>query len=347
MFLSFFLKSFCFFMLPEKQIKFQLAPLQGITNSVFRKVYARHFIGIDKFFTPFFTNVHKKELNPAKAAELTAVKINNITLVPQILSKDSAEILRFANYVKILGFKEINWNLGCPFPRVAKKKRGSGLLPFPDDIRKILDVVMPELPVKLSVKARLGYENSNEILSLIPVFNDYNLKELTVHARIGKQLYKGNVMLDNFNKILELSKIPVGYNGDIFSLADFLYIKKRLPGIEIFMLGRGLLVDPFLPEILFSNNNLINKDAPALIKKFVDDLYFETRKKHNDRLSALNVLKEYWWYLSYSFENPSKVFGMIKKKKSFDDYEDAVNEVFKSYLWLGSSARLFKHRSEI
>ena len=109
-------------MTTKPEIKLQMAPFQGVTTSVYRKVYAGHFKGIDKYFTPFFTNIHKNEVNPAKAVELKDVTINGVPVVPQILSKDAEEILRFANYVKSLGFDEINWNLGCPFPRVAKKK---------------------------------------------------------------------------------------------------------------------------------------------------------------------------------------------------------------------------------
>jgi tRNA-dihydrouridine synthase len=321
-----------------------MAPFQGITTSVFRKVYTDYFTGIDKLFTPFFTNIHSKTIKSPKNNELKSIKENNIRVVPQILSNNADEILRFAKYVYTLGFNEINWNLGCPFPRVANKKRGSGLLPFTKDIDSILNKIMPDLPVNISIKARLGYNNYEDIINLIPVFNNYRIVELAVHTRIGKQLYTGDTILKNFDKILEKSNIPIGYNGDIFTFSDFKRITQMYSDISFIMLGRGLLVDPFLPEIIKNNGYLEFTNKKKIIEKFVTNLYVEYRKKHNNRLTTLNVLKEYWWYLSHSFENPHKVFKTLKKVKTFDEYEEAVKKIFDAFSWVGQESNLFRQQ---
>ena len=315
-----------------------MAPFQGITTSVFRKVYAKHFTGVDKMFTPFFTNVYKEGLNRRGEDELKDITLNGIPVVPQILSKDPEEILRFAEFVKSLGYDEVNWNLGCPFPRVAKKKRGSGMLPYPGEIRKILDEVFKKIPLKFSIKSRLGYETPSEILKVVEVINDYPVSELTVHARIGKQLYKGDVNTDLFPEILKLSRIRVGFNGDIFNREDFIRIKEKVD-VDLIMLGRGLLVDPLLPGKIKKSDT---GDETFRVGKFIEDLYFQYRKKFNDSLTALNVLKELWWYLSHSFSNPHKVFKTLKKTRSFDEYEDAVKLILDKFEWVGSEAGLFR-----
>jgi len=319
-----------------------MAPFQGITNLVFRKIYTRHFYGVDKLLTPFFTGIHKQKVNSLRSRELLHTKENGIPVVPQILSKDADEILRFAHLCKELGFTEINWNLGCPFPRVANKMRGSGMLPYPYILESILQKLMPEIPLKLSIKLRLGYKNSDEILQLIPIFNKYQISELTVHARIGKQLYKGSVNYDIFEKVLKESKIPVGYNGDVFTKKDFEQLQNRIPEIPFLMLGRGMLADPFLPaHIKELDVPSLNEQKP-IIRKFVDDLYYERRKAHNNGLQILGIMKEYWGYLSCSFDNPHKVFSLVKKVKTFDNYEDAVNRIFDKFSWMGQEADLFR-----
>ena len=126
--------------------KIYLAPFQGITGHVYRESYAKHFVGIDKFFTPFFTGIHKAKSLSSKASEFANTRHNRINVVPQILSKDADEMLRFAKYCHEKGFTEINWNLGCPYPRVANKKRGSGLIPFPELVDEILTQLMSECP---------------------------------------------------------------------------------------------------------------------------------------------------------------------------------------------------------
>lgn len=314
-----------------------LAPFQGITTNVFREIYTRHFPGVDKLFTAFFTSIENAKSMKSKKVELEQTHHNRIPVIPQILSKDAQEIILFGQLCLEKGFEEINWNLGCPFPRVAKKRRGSGMLPYPETVREILEEAIPKLPLKFSVKCRLGYHSPGEIMDLMPVFNDFPLSELIIHARIGTQLYKGEVNLGAFETAAAQSKIPVAYNGDIFSVKNFQEMNNRFPGVEQWMIGRGLLADPFLPSEI--KGETISNDKMLILRKFVDDLYVGYRRKMNDRLQAISVMKEVWSYLSLSFDQPGKVFGQIKKCTSFDVYEDAVNGIFKTYSWKGNGGK--------
>lgn len=319
-----------------------LAPFQGITTYEYREVYTRYFRGVDKLFTPFFTGNSRPKSLEKRTSEFNYSTQNNIEVVPQILSKDSVEIISFANFCEQKGFKEINWNLGCPYPRVANKKRGSGMLPYPDMVKDILEQVMPNIRIKLSIKCRLGYFSEEEIIKLIETLNLFEVYEITIHARLGKQLYKGNVNIDAFDSAQAVSKIPVAYNGDIFSTDDYKQISERLPNINTWMIGRGLLIDPFLPDKIFNDNQIIDANSQKeIVFKFVTDLYLAYRKKTNDRLQAIGIMKELWHHMSYSFSNPNKVFNTIKKTTSFDKYETAVSHVFDNYDWIGGEGNLF------
>ena len=212
--------------------KIYLAPFQGITTYTYREIFTKYFGGIDKLFTPFFTGVHKAKSLEKRAVELNFTTQNSVEVIPQILSKDAEEILRFADVCQQKGFKEINWNLGCPYPRVANKKRGSGMLPYPDLVYEILEKVMSKLEIDFSIKCRLGYFNEDEILSLMQVFNNYQISEIIVHARIGKQLYTGDVRPKAFKDALQLSENPMVYNGDIFNKTDFKKFDNEFPEID-------------------------------------------------------------------------------------------------------------------
>lgn len=316
-----------------------LAPFQGITTYVFREVYAAHFPYVDKFFTPFFTNVYRHKSIDKKGQELASTHHNKIPVVPQVLSKDAAEISKFGVYCEELGFEEINWNLGCPFSRVALKKRGSGMLPYPELVADILHEVIPTLPVKLSVKCRLGYHSPEEIFKLLDIFREYNISELIIHARIGKQIYSGIADHASFERVIQTTNLPLVYNGDVFTVDDNHKLSARFLSINQWMIGRGLLVDPFLPGDI--KGSALDEDRTHHIRRFVDDLYYAYRKGKNDSLHAISVMKELWEYLSFSFDSPEKVFSQVKKAKSFDDYEDGVNRVFDKFTWLGSKSRQF------
>ncbi len=322
----------------NKQTYIYLAPFQGITGVTFRKVYTSHFQGVDKLFTPFFTAINSElKLSARKLAELGSVTENGTEVVPQILSKDADEIIRFAQFCEKQGFRELNWNLGCPYPMVANKKRGSGMLPYPYMVDEILQKVIAETAIRFSVKCRLGYFSPDEIFNLIPIFNHHKISELTIHGRIGKQLYTGEPDLETFQKAISILAIPTVYNGDIFSLIHFHKISDSFPSINTWMIGRGLLSDPFLPATI--KGLPAETDRQLIIRRFIDELYLAYRRQLNDNPAVLGILKEYWHYLAESFENPHKVFKKLKKVKNFDEYEDAVDVVFGEYEWVGSEGK--------
>jgi len=304
-----------------------LAPFQGITGQVFRTCYAKHFEGVDAMFTPYFAGInHDSRLSEKKKIELQNTVENGIPVIPQILSKDAGEIIRFAGILKNLGFTELNWNLGCPYPQVANKKRGSGMLPYPALVAEILEKVFDKTEINFSIKCRLGYFSPAEIDELVPVFNRFPLKELIIHPRLGKQLYKGSVDKGKFEYIANQLQMPLVYNGDIFTVDNFHAAESQFPDINAWMIGRGLLSDPFLPARI--KGLALPADKKKQLRKFIENLYLGYRRSINDSLAIIGFMKEYWRYLSESFEDPHKILKKIKKTRSFDEYEEIVAGIF-------------------
>ncbi|MBK6346757.1 MAG: tRNA-dihydrouridine synthase family protein [Bacteroidales bacterium] len=315
--------------------KIYFAPFQGITTAVFRKVYAMHFKGVDKLFTPYFANFEPGHaLSQTKMVALKNQSESGIEVVPQVLSKSAGEIIWLAQVCEQLGFKELNWNLGCPYPQVANKKRGSGILPYPEMVDEILGEVLRSINISFSVKCRLGYHSPEEMKGLIPVFNRYPISELTIHARIGRQLYSGTPDLYAFDETARQLQMPVVYNGDIFTREDCDRFQTRFPEINLMMIGRGILNDPFLPLLIKGSE--LPSDPAATIRAFTDDLYMAYRKERDNNPSVLNAMKEYWAYLAESFDEPVRVFRKVRKAKSFIDYEEAIDQVFGNFHWAGS-----------
>lgn len=312
-----------------ENVKLSLGPFQGITDAPFRNVFKKHFGGIDKFYTPFFTGIQKDHAKNMQVEEIDP-QFNDVeTLTPQILSTDAEEILRFATQCKALGYKEINLNMGCPFPRVANKKRGCGLLPYPDMIDAMLSRVFERIDLKFSVKCRLGYFNAEEIVPVIDILNHYPLSELIIHPRIGKQLYKGEADVQRFKELMPMVKAPLVYNGDIVSVESFERIRLEVDPVNEFMLGRGLLTNPFLAEE-------IKKPQPSIhnserLHTYVVDLYEDRLRHAGGSPKVLGRMKELWSYLMYSFDEPQDIWRKIKKINALRDYEEAVEAVFREH----------------
>ncbi len=310
-----------------------LGPFQGITDHIYRNLFMTYFGGVDKLYTPFFTGIHKTEAKNLKGAALDPHLNDTSILVPQILSNDGAEIIRFARFCAKNGFNEINLNMGCPFPRVARKKRGSGLLPFPELVEQILSEYYENPPLKLSIKCRLGYQESTEINALIPIFNRYPLHEVIIHVRTGKQLYKGIADQASFAKIKnQLNQIPA-YNGDIFSSDQMIRLQNLLPDVVHFMLGRGLLADPFLAAEIKGQTYI---DKPKILKEFLEATFEARLVETNFALTTLGRMKELWGYLRWSFDDPVNIWRLIRRTNALDNYKETVGKVFADFEWKGA-----------
>ena len=270
-----------------------LAPMQGLTELMFRKVYHTCFPGaLDLAISPFLSLTHGNLADAWKKIDdvLPEANQDSIPVIPQILGKEPVEFVELANRLHEIGYTEVNWNIGCPMRRVTAKHRGSGILPYPDEVRSILDYIMPRLRPALSVKMRLGLHSPDEIFNLIPILNDYPLLNITIHPRTGKQQYSGQVDLDTFEQTLPLLKHQVIYNGDLCTVADYRRLRQRFPKIQHYMIGRGILYDPLLP-LKIKNNHPADLKATLLFVTALSDAINQLPIREESRMRKT---KEYW-----------------------------------------------------
>jgi len=304
-------------------MKLYIAPMRGLTEAVYRNTFSRHFKGIDIAVSPFITTVNK--ISNKHIKDILPQNNQAFPLIPQLLSKDPQGFILMAEKLFELGYEEINWNLGCPYAMVANKMRGSGLLPYPDRIDQFLEAVFSKIPNRLSIKLRLGRFHADEILMIIPVLNAYPLSELIIHPRTGIQMYDGTPNLDQFEKCLLVSKHPIVYNGDIVSTSDFTNIYARFQSLNGIMIGRGLLRNPHLGEMIKKPD--VKKDWMRL-KAFHDELYHQYQNVLSGPGHVLGKMKEHWKYLSQGFEHSHSLLKRILRSTTFSQYESHVLDAF-------------------
>ena len=306
------------------------SPLQGFTDFRFRNAINKYFGGIDTYYSPYIRLNGKLVIKPSYERDLLPENNIGLEVIPQIITNDADEFLFVAKYVKDLGYKELNWNLGCPYPMVTKSGMGSGLICNPEKINHILDRVHSESDIIVSMKMRLGCDTTEEILDVLPILDTYPIKNIAIHARIGKQLYKGGVHLDAFQQCIDNTKHKLYYNGDIKSVAKFREMQERFPTIDHWMIGRGLISDPFLPSMIRQNTLEYPKNKMELFRAFHDTLYGIYSESLSGSTHLLLKMYHLWEYFAVTFSNPHKVLKKIKKAQSIRNYELAVTEIFKS-----------------
>ena len=263
-------------------------------------------------------------MDPANNAGLHAV--------PQILSNKADETLWAIEEMADRGYEEINLNLGCPMPTVAKKKKGSGLLKYTDELDAYLSGVFEGLSkrdtsrpdVKISIKTRLGTDTTEEAEGLVRIYNRYPLSELIVHPRSQKDLYRGKADREAFLLVLRESINPVVYNGDLQTPQDVEEIAeicaREERNMDSVMIGRGLLADPSLVRECRGGAKVTSQELGA----FHDALYKRFQETLPGDSVVLSHMKELWFYMGNLFPDGGKCLKEIRRATRRAEYEAAV-----------------------
>lgn len=315
-------------------MRLYLAPMRGLTDSVYRNTYSRYFPGIDLAIAPFITTVQGNKIKPAHIRGLLPEQNQSMPVIPQILSNNPEKFIDLARYLTDMGYADVNWNLGCPFPMVANKKRGCGLLPHPEQVDVFLDKVVPSICARLSIKTRLGRYDADEIDRLMPVFNRYPLSEIIIHPRTGAQMYTGQTDLCRFEKCVKMSNHPIVYNGDIQSRENFEGLSARFGQLSGWMIGRGVLANPFLPGIIKQGSDACSEKIPILIR-FHDELFDQYQHILSGPSHAVQKMKGLWAYLSLSFPDSAKALKKIYRANDIGRYHAGVEEFFSTTVFGG------------
>ncbi|MBD7912888.1 tRNA dihydrouridine synthase [Clostridium cibarium] len=305
-------------------MKYYLAPMEGITGFIYRNSYEKFFSNIDKYFTPFIVPNNSKSLKTKELRDVLPENNKGLNVVPQILTNDSEGFIITARKLQQLGYNEINLNLGCPAGTVVSKNRGSGFLAKRDELDKFLEEIFKIDDMKISIKTRIGKDSPEEFYELIKIYNKYPMEELIIHPRTREDFYGNKPNLEVFKDALALSTNPVCYNGDIFTVDDHKRLVEDFPELKTVMLGRGILANPGLMNLIKSNAPLDKK----VLKGFHDDVFDTYIKVFNEDKNAMFRMKELWGYMIYIFSDNKKYAKKIKKAQKVSDYREAVSSLF-------------------
>ncbi len=303
-----------------------LAPIQGFTDFIYRKAYATIFPEVDTFFIPYISLKNREILNKYKR-EILPENNPQKNVVPQVLAKNSSELQFLSHVLNDFGYKEINLNMGCPYPMVTNRTKGAGLLPDSDLVRTMLNDFFENNKIKLSIKLRAGLNAADEIKQLIPVLNEFPISEVIFHPRIAQQLYSGDIDLEAFNFVNSNLKQKLVYNGDIFSIDDYNNLQQQFPEINDWMLGRGILKNSFLP-LEIKNISISEDDKIERLKTFHRLIFEGYSETMDNEGNVINKMKQFWSYFSFVFPNQKKTFKIIKKTKNISDLQSKTQALF-------------------
>ena len=295
-------------------MKLYFAPLEGITNYIYRNVHAEVFGGCDKYFAPFITPSDNEKVN-LKGLKDVLIENNKTDICVQVLTKDADSFIKFAKKIENAGYDELNINLGCPYPTVVKKGKGAGFLLEPLELDEFLYKIFDSCGIKISIKTRAGFYSKDELLNLMEIYNKYPLSLLIIHPRAREDFYSGKPDIDTFEKAYEISKNKLCYNGDIFSKKDYDYIVKRFPDLDSIMIGRGAVINPALFREIKCGEAL-KKDELIL---FIEKLSQNYKEVLRSDVFTMHKIKEVLSYMLKNHPDEKKVLKSVKKANSLSE----------------------------
>ena len=301
-------------------MEYYFAPLEGLTDSVYRRLHHAHFSGIHRYYMPFLSPTIHRTLTHKEDRELPLADTVPFAATPQILTKDPDAFHWAAQVCAQRGYDEVNLNIGCPSGTVVSKGKGAGMLSDPDALDRFLDQIFTAAPLPISVKTRLGVNDTDALPRLVDIFDRYPIHLLIVHPRIRKDFYQTPIRLEDFRYVAGNYHGELCYNGDLCTLGDIQAIQTAYPQLHSVMLGRGLIADPGMLSP--------SRTDAATLARFHDALLEEYIHLFGSARNAMFRMKENWHYLSTRFENSEKLFKRLRKTTDIQEFRAITQEFF-------------------
>lgn len=307
------------------EYKLHFAPLQGYTDRIFRNAFEEYFPGIDVYYTPFI-RVERGGCRRRDLRDIDPLTVQVSSLVPQILPGTKEEFRMLVGMLHEAGYKAADINLGCPFPMIAGKSKGAGMLPYPEKVREVLGTITEFPGMNFSLKMRLGWENPCEYITLMDEINDLRLSWITLHPRTGKQQYKGNTDQEAFACFYHLCKHPLLYNGDLTTMEDICIVLEKFPLLTGVSVGRGLVSSPLLVKEFRQNGTFSEEQRMELYFAFHETLFEAYCKVLQGESQILMKMKTLWEY--FLPHTDRKLLKRIKKATKLEQYSACIKEIF-------------------
>jgi nifR3 family TIM-barrel protein len=293
-----------------------LAPMQDVTNLWFMKVIA-HYGSPDYFFTEYFRVNETSRLNPSILAAITENDTGR-PVFAQMIGESIPDLVRTAKELCGYNIAGVDLNMGCPAPRIYRKKAGGGLLLSPEKVDRILGELRQAVSDRpLTVKMRLGFENTDTFYQILDLINRHSIDLLSLHGRTVLDRYHGPVKYDFIAEAVRRVNCPVLANGNIYSAAKALDVLSQTGAAGV-MVGRWAIGNPWLfNQIRQALRGEAITPVPLVeVRNYIERLWQTPEAPNIPERARVGYLKLFLNYIALSVDTEGNFLRLMRQTQT-------------------------------
>lgn len=304
-----------------------LAPMQDVTDLFFMNVIA-HYGSPDYFFTEYF-RVHESSTPDKKILRSITENTTDRPIFAQLIGESIPDLVRIAKELSRYPIAGIDLNMGCPAPRIYRKNVGGGLLRDLEKVDRILGELRASVTGLLTVKMRIGFENTDNFDALLHLINQHNIDLLSLHGRTVKEMYHGTVHYNLIAHAVQQVNCPVLANGNVTSAPAAATILAETGAAGV-MIGRSAIRNPWIFQQIRQHlsGQPIARITLADVRNYIDRLSNTTMAQTVPRRAQVSYMK---MYLNYIAQSVDPAGGFLREMR-LAQTDDALYGVCDRYL---------------
>lgn len=298
-----------------------LAPMAGVTDLPFRLLCKEHGVGLVCMEMVSAKAIYYKNKNTEQLLEIYPQE-RPVSL--QLFGSDADIIAEMAAKIEDRPFDILDFNMGCPVPKVVNNGEGSALMKNPKLVEEILTKLVRAVKKPVTVKIRKGFDEEHvNAVEIAKIAESCGVAAVAVHGRTRQQYYSGHADWDIIRQVKEAVQIPVIGNGDLHTAEDVCRMKEQT-GCDGFMIGRGAQGNPWIFEQILHKLET-GEDLPRPTVQEVTEMVLRHARLQveikGEYTGMREIRKHAAWYTA-GYRNSSKLRGKINEVETIQQLEE-------------------------